>query len=45
LKIIPGTFGNLKKLKILNMVECEALEELHVGVSNLLALGELHFAS
>ena len=26
------------------MFECEALEEFHVGVSNLLALEELHFA-
>jgi Leucine-rich repeat (LRR) protein len=45
LKAIPESFGNLTKLKMLRMYECEALEEFPVGVSNLVALEELHFGA
>ena len=33
---IPESFGNLTKLKILHIFECEALEEFPLGIGNLL---------
>ena len=38
LKMIPESIGNRTKLKMLRMFECQTLEELPVGLSNLLAL-------
>ena len=44
MKTIPESFGNLTKLKVLSMFECEALEDFPLGVSNLSALEKLNFA-
>ena len=40
-KTIPESLENLTNLKILRMYDCRALEEFHVGVSNLLELESL----
>jgi hypothetical protein len=40
--MIPESFANLTKLKILRMFECETFEEYHVGVSYLVVLEELN---
>ena len=43
MKTIPESLGNLTDLKILRMYDCQALEEVPVGVSNVVALEELNF--
>ena len=42
--MILRNFGNLAYVKILHIIECEALEEFPIRTSNVLLLVELDFA-